>query len=209
MSQLCGRQSIKGGKSSVRECLQAFSPPFPPSLLSFSFFFVNFPPALYYLNAWNRLLTKQDFLAKAFHFLQCTLSMVKYSSRYLLFILYLMICFWIDWEHVYKYSTRKSRAWIPEKLHHCRKKRKQKKGDEHGTSFQSSLKINCTLNTRLICIQWKFTTLDELASPSAPLIEVLLMNILLFLDHWGIHLFQSDQHFWVIEVVDQHVPEKL
>ena len=30
MSQLRGRRAIEGGKSSVRECLQAFSPPFPP-----------------------------------------------------------------------------------------------------------------------------------------------------------------------------------
>ena len=37
MSQLRGRRSIKGGKSSVRECLQAFSP-FPP-LVSLRFFF--------------------------------------------------------------------------------------------------------------------------------------------------------------------------
>ena len=58
MSQLPGRRSIKGGKSSVRECLQAFSPPSPSSLPSFFVFFVNFSPALYYLNAWNRLLAE-------------------------------------------------------------------------------------------------------------------------------------------------------
>ena len=51
----------------------------------------------------------------------------------------------------------------------------------------------------------KFTTPDQLATPSAPLIEVLLIKILLFLDH----LFQSNQHFQAIEFVDQPIPEKL
>ena len=46
---------------------------------------------------------------------------------------------------------------------------------------------------------------DQLATPSAPLIEVLLIKILLFLDHW----FQSNQHFQAIEFVDQPIPEKL
>ena len=50
--------------------------------------------------------------------------------------------------------------------------------------------------TRVICMQWKFTTPDLLASLSALLIEVLSINILLFLDQ-------------AIEFVDQHVPEKL
>ena len=36
-----------------------------------------------------------------------------------------------------------------------------KKNDLHGTSFQSSPKIDRILNTRLICIQWKFTTPDR------------------------------------------------
>ena len=35
------------------------------------------------------------------------------------------------------------------------------KSDLHGTSFQSSPKINYMLITRLICIQWKFTTPDH------------------------------------------------
>ena len=52
---------------------------------------------------------------------------------------------------------------------------------------------------------------DQLASPSAPLIEVLLfINILLFLDLWGIDLFRSNQRFQAIEFVDQPIiPEKL
>ena len=70
-----------------------------------------------------------------------------------------------------------------------------KKSDEHGMSFRSWLKMK----------QWKFTTPDQLATPSAPLIEVLLIKILLFLDH----LFQSNQHFQAIEFVDQPIPEKL
>ena len=70
-----------------------------------------------------------------------------------------------------------------------------KKSDEHGMSFHSSLKMK----------QWKFITADQLSSQSAPLIEVLLVKILLFLDH----LFQSNQHFQAIEFVDQPIPEKL
>ena len=42
----------------------------------------------------------------------------------------------------------------------------------------------------------------EITSPSAPLMEVLLIKILLFLDH----LFQSNQHFKAIEFVDQPIP---
>ena len=57
----------------------------------------------------------------------------------------------------------------------------RKKSDEHGMSFWLSLKMK----------QWKLTTPNQLATPSAPLIEVLLIKILLFLDH----LFQSNQHF--------------
>ena len=45
----------------------------------------------------------------------------------------------------------------------------------------------------------------QLATLCAPLIEVLLIKILLFLDH----LFQSNQHFQAIEFVDQPIPEKL
>ena len=42
----------------------------------------------------------------------------------------------------------------------------EQKWDERGTWFQSSLKINCTVITSLICIQRKFTTPDQWASPS-------------------------------------------
>ena len=103
---------------------------------------------------------------------------------------YLTICFWIYWVHAYKYTKTKgldSReiTSLPE----------SKKSDEHGMSFRSSLKMK----------QWKFTTADQLATPSAPLIKVLLFKILLFLNH----LFQSNQHIQAIEFVDQLIPEKL
>ena len=57
-----------------------------------------------------------------------------------------------------------SRALIREKLHHCQGK---KTWWAHCASFQSLPKINHTLITRLICIQWKFA------------IKVLLIKILL------------------------------
>ena len=105
---------------------------------------------------------------------------------------YLTICFWIDWVHVYKYTKIKgldSREITSLPV----------KSDEHGMSFQSLLKMK----------QWKFTTPDQLASPSAPLIEVLVIKIFLFVDLWGIHLFWSNQHFQAIEFVDQPITEKL
>ena len=145
--------------------------------------------------AWDYIYMKQDFLAKKFSLL--TLSTVECSSGYLLlypiwqFVSELIECTCIN--------TRKSRPQIREKLHHCQR---AKKCDEHGTSFLSS--------PRLICIQWKFTTPDQLASPSAPLIKVLLIiNILLFLDFWGIHLFRSNRYFQGTEFVDQPILEKL
>ena len=55
MLQLRSRWSIKGGKSS---CTGAPFP-FPPLVSHCVFFFVNFSPAFYYLNAWNRLLWLQ------------------------------------------------------------------------------------------------------------------------------------------------------
>ena len=73
-----------------------------------------------------------------------------------------------------------------------------KKSDEHGMSFRSSLK-NEMFNESLQHIPYQLATL------CAPLIEVLLIKILLFLDH----LFQSNQHFQAIEFVDQPIPEKL
>ena len=51
---------------------------------------------------------------------------------------------------------------------------------------------------------------SPILDPDFPVnLEVLLINIILFCDHWSNHLFQSNQCFQVIEVVDQPVPEKL
>ena len=110
----------------------------------------------------------------------------------LFYIWYLTICFWIDWIHVHKYTKIKG---LDSSMREITPLPESKKSDEHGMSFRSSLKMK----------QWKFTTPDQLATPSAPLIEVLLIKILLFLDH----LFQSNQHFQAIEFVDQPIVEKL
>ena len=40
-------------------------------------------------------------------------------------------------------------------------------------------------------------------------IEVLLIKIVLFFDHWSNHLFQSNQRFQTIELVHRPVTEKL
>ena len=45
--------------------------------------------------------------------------------------------------------------------------------------------------------------------PVSLTIEVLLIKIVLFFDHWINHLFQSYQRFQAIEFVDRPVPEKL
>ena len=135
---------------------------------------------------------KQDFLVTSFWL--PTLLTVKCSSRY--FILYMVFdnCFWIDWVHVYKYTKIKG---LNSSMREITSLPGSKKSDEHGMSFRSSLKIKI--------VQWKFTTPDQLARPSAPLIKVLLITIVLFLDHF----FQSNQHFQAIEFVDQPIPEKL
>ena len=74
-----------------------------------------------------------------------------YSSRYLLFILYLTVCFWI--------CCIKSRASIWEKWHHCQRAKTWR------IISITAKKIRRMLITRLICIQWKFTTLNQLTSP--------------------------------------------
>ena len=97
------------------------------------------------------ILHETDFFANRFSL--PTLSMVEYSSEYLLFISYSTTCFWIDWVCVYNQGLRFKR--------NCIIARKQKRY-KHGASFQSSSKIN----HMLICIPWKFTTHDQLALPS-------------------------------------------
>ena len=83
--------------------------------------------------------------------------------------------------------------------------RKSRKPDECGTSFQSSPKINRMFITRLICNTMKV----YITRPVSLTIEVLLIKIVLFFDHWRNHLFQSYQRFQAIEFVDRPVPEKL
>ena len=120
-------------------------------------------------------------------------SRVFFRIFYYFYMWYLTICFWIDWVHVYKYTKIKG-------LDSCTREI---------TSLPESktvMNITCHFSHRWKWnVQWKFTTPNQLATPSAPLIEVLLIKILLFLDH----LFQSIQRFQAIEFVDQTIPEKL
>ena len=44
--------------------------------------------------------------------------------------------------------------------------------------------------------------------PAGLTIKVLLMKILLFFDHWSYQLFQSNQRFQAIEIVNRPFPEK-
>ena len=81
---------------------------------------------------------------------------------------------------------------------------KEQKCDEHGTSLQSSRKINLMLITRLICIQQKLVTPDRFASP----LKFLLIEILLYFDDRSIYFFQSNQCFRVIELMGWPILEK-
>ena len=131
-------------------------------------------------STWSRI-----FLWQVFDFLLYRQSSILQDI--LFYIWYLTICFWIDWVHVYKYTKIKGLD--------SREITSEQKKWWTWLSFQSSLKMK----------QWKFTAPDKLGTPSAPLIKVLLIKILLFLDH----SFQSNQHFQAIEFVDQTIPEKL
>ena len=62
------------------------------------------------------------------------------------------------------------------------------------------------LITRLVCMAWKFTTPEQLVSPSN---FRSCITILSFFDHWSVHLVQSNQSVQAIEFVDGPVPEKL
>ena len=57
----------------------------------------------------------------------------------------------------------------------------EQKHDEHGTSFQSFLKINHMLITRLIRIWWQLTTPNQLVSPS----KFCSFKFFFFFGHWG------------------------
>ena len=51
---------------------------------------------------------------------------------------------------------------------------------------------------------------SSILDPDFPLnLEVLLIKIIVFFDHWSNHLFQSNQRFQAIEFMDRPVPEKL
>ena len=137
-------------------------------------------------STWSRIPSWQ-----VFNFLLYRQSSILQNILFYIKLWYLTICFWIDWVHVYKYTKIKglnSReiTSLPE----------SKKSDEHSMSFQSSLKMK----------QWKFTTADELATPSGPhWSKFCSFKILLFL----YHSFQSNQHFQAIEFMDQTILEKL
>ena len=51
---------------------------------------------------------------------------------------------------------------------------------------------------------------SSILDPDFPVsLEVLLIKIIVFFDHWSNHLFQSNQRFQAIEFEDRPVPEKL
>jgi len=67
---------------------------------------------------------------------------------------------------------------------------------------------NCLLIARLICIQWKFTTRNQLASPLKFRWSFAHKRFFFVFDHWSIHLFQNKQCFQAIEFMDKPIPEK-
>ena len=67
---------------------------------------------------------------------------------------------------------------------------------------------NCLLIATLICVQWKFTTPDQLASPLKFRWSFAHKRFFFVFDHWSIHLFQNKQRFQAIEFMDQPIPEK-
>ena len=137
-------------------------------------------------STWSRIS-----LWQSFNFLLYQQSSILQDI--LFYTWYLTICFWIDWVHVYKYTKIKG---LDSSTREITSLPESKKVMNMACHFSHRWKWN---------VQWKFTTPDQLATPSAPLIEVLLIKILLFLDH----LFQSNQHFQAIEFVDQPILEKL
>ena len=142
---------------------------------------------------------KQDLLAKGLLRPSLSLSI-------------LFICFWTDlvgmlvtngnmsavpgYKHVYKYMKIQG-PWVQRNYIIERDQR----SDLHGTSFQSSLKINHMLITRPTAYN---------KSLQHPTITVLLIKILIFfLPLSSVHLFQSNQCFEATEFMDQHISEKL
>ena len=131
------------------------------------------------LKKWggNYIYMKQISSWQVFNFLLYRQSSILQDI--LFYIWYLTICFWIDWVHVYKYTKIKG---LDSSTREITSLPKSKKVMNMACHFSHCWKWN---------VQGKFTTPDQVASPSAPLIEVLLIKILLLLDH----LFQSNHHF--------------
>ena len=105
-------------------------------------------------STWSRISSWQ-----VFNFVLYRKS--SFLQDILFYIWYLTICFWIDWVHVYKYTKIKGLDLSTREIMIIA--REQKTENEN--------------------VQWKFTTPHQLATTSAPVIEVLLIKILLFVDH--------------------------
>ena len=139
------------------------------------------------------IYTKQDLRAKVF--LPPTVSTSK-----------LFTCLWIDLVRLLTLITDIClRSQATKKIQGPRFQRndiiaRDQKSDLHGTSCQSSPKINCILITRTICIQWKFTTPNH---------RRFSKRFLYFFQLVSVHLSQSNQCFEAIEFMDRHVSEKL
>ena len=104
------------------------------------------------------------------------------------------------------YSLYRFRRFVSELIRTLVNKRKSRKRGEHSASFPSSPKINRMLYTKLLCIQWKFTTPDQLASPS----KFCSLRLFFFfrpLKYLNL-VFQSNQHFQTKEFLDWPVPEE-
>ena len=102
-------------------------------------------------STWSRISSR-----KVFNFLLYWQSIILQDI--LFFILIIFGDLFLNWlSTCTRINSQKSKAYKFERnyIMHCQR---AKKSDEHGMSFQSSLKITRTLNTRLIWVQWKFTT---------------------------------------------------
>ena len=69
-------------------------------------------------------------------------------------------------------------------------------------------KTACSSQDSLFCIQWKFMTPDQLASPLKFRWSFAHKRFFFVFDHKSIHLFQNKQCFQAIEFMDQPIPEK-
>ena len=126
---------------------------------------------------------KQDFLAKRFS--PPPLLTIEYYSGYLLFISYSTICEYacVNTRKKGRFYLREitSKTWwtwsvfsiIAENIPHA-----------HHKAHLHTMKV---YNTR----------------PVGLTIEVLLIKILLFFDHWSYHLFRSNQRFQEIKIVNR------